>query len=755
MFFKTSFSISNVTVSSFTARNSVVNKVNRGSQMAESTFYSVPSSLLKAEQNGRRRRRKTVRSCTFCRQRKLKCDQQKPVCGSCKTRKLPECVYTDGFNFQLTSDELFEATPNVALIKRIQQLEDELKQLHNNDPEAVNKEEPLQENFKEIHGYTGGNKVLDFRFLTIGQDSYVCYGPTAIQTAITASGERFVVEYRKLWQRVEIECLHWESTHTTTLKQERSPSECPLDGTVIEAVIKDLPSSNVMFTHLKEFFESPLHEYYQFLDEEKVLFDFNSCFVHTSSIIGDADASETMSLARHDEKSLFIIGIVTELLCFTYFKKNVPVSIQDFRIWLTGLSVTELSYIEKAQYLLLQYLFKVYNSQGDVQSPHLANLVSNLCNTTINLGLHEDIFALYEGQEYLVGRLCTLQNLFYWTLFADLHMAFDMGRPLHITDEYFDDFKLSTNERGRIPLLRNYLYIGRKCMKEVFDPHKDPDLEHLIDELISFMEQHFRPIRYYTDRKLVQQVDLFEIMILSPVLMMIANFYNLRRILCTELTMIIKNGFIKFVLMSLSLSINTILRCYELDQEYYPDEIFSNEKDLTPFLHLSLLLGNSLLMRSMMELYGLFFFKVALFEKGLIVSTDQGMFDLSLDDFDVPGGDFLSFRGIFNKFRLIFDELFRPEYSTLHRILINSHYFTKIIALEKVNRTIFEKGLESRTQVEVDHNWSQVDFDQISDEIFQMMTDNFWANYNQKFSGLIQMDPSCFLTDFDQFSQSI
>lgn len=44
-----------------------------------------------------RRRKKPVKSCSFCRQRKLKCDQSKPVCSSCRARGLATCVYSSQF----------------------------------------------------------------------------------------------------------------------------------------------------------------------------------------------------------------------------------------------------------------------------------------------------------------------------------------------------------------------------------------------------------------------------------------------------------------------------------------------------------------------------------------------------------------------------------------------------------------------------------------------------------------------------------
>lgn len=42
----------------------------------------------------RKKRKSTIKSCTFCRKRKLKCDKAKPMCSTCKGRNFIECIYS-------------------------------------------------------------------------------------------------------------------------------------------------------------------------------------------------------------------------------------------------------------------------------------------------------------------------------------------------------------------------------------------------------------------------------------------------------------------------------------------------------------------------------------------------------------------------------------------------------------------------------------------------------------------------------------
>ncbi|CCH62001.1 hypothetical protein TBLA_0G00520 [Henningerozyma blattae CBS 6284] len=53
----------------------------------------------------KKKRRTIIKTCTFCRKRKLKCDKRKPRCSSCVTRNLPECVYIDGTGSGATSPD--------------------------------------------------------------------------------------------------------------------------------------------------------------------------------------------------------------------------------------------------------------------------------------------------------------------------------------------------------------------------------------------------------------------------------------------------------------------------------------------------------------------------------------------------------------------------------------------------------------------------------------------------------------------------
>ncbi|SCU87326.1 LAME_0D09648g1_1 [Lachancea meyersii CBS 8951] len=785
----------------------------------------------------KKRRRKTIKSCTFCRQRKLKCDQQKPMCGACAARKLPECVYTDGFNFQLTSDELFSKQPNVTLLRRIRELEEALDRATLEDDTVAETEgancssgnsgnsgdsgnsgksgnssysahsgnsaptshsgnsAPSAPSAPSGHsghssncgtlGDTGsssntsnwcpdghsdipasvlnpgevlGKKDLtDFYVLREKDGRHIYYGPTSIRAVITASGDRFVAEYVKVWRKVKSELDAWKNVHGGLITMDYSSLEYAGSGSLINSILPDLPPYETIESRLLEFFDDPLHTYYQFLDKDKVLRDFSRCFVPGYIAAKGNDNVPRRQVAMvltEDKKMFFIIGIVLMILSLLHYKKNIPTSFQRLSISLLGFTTAKSLYVERAQFLLLVYMVRVYNGLSGSGCSHLVSLSTLLCSTSMSLGLHKDIDQLYAHQSAEVGSLTSLKNLWYWTLFVDLNVSFDIGSPMAISSAHYDDSRLVTFDRGRIALLRNFLFVGRKCMHAIFDTVHRPPMMTLVSQLTDFIEGSFKPLKYYTDSSLISEVDLFDIMILSPTMAMITNFYDLTRVSEETITISIKNGFFKSMLIGTAISVNTILRCYALDEERLPSSHLQQSNILTPSLNLCVLLLGSLPTRMLTELYGLLFYKITLFEKGLIVSMDEGIVDgPSLDDLSVPDGLFLSFRGSFTKFCSIFDELWKPEHAKMTRMLWNSHYYVIMMALERVNRTVFQVGLDSRTRVEVTHNWPSVGNEEVPDDVVKMLADEVWNSYSNGFTDLIEMDAGDFITDFDMLTE--
>lgn len=181
------------------------------------------------------KRRKPIKSCAFCRKRKLRCDQQKPMCSTCKTRGRSGCLYTEKFTHKIETKELFGSTPNIELLKRIEDLEKRL-----DDKELTEKDVALSTSpFR--------NPYANFYYLQCkGSGRRIVYGPTSLRTHLSNDDNRFVNTYNQLWSKVKIERNRWKARHKWTMKPETQLLEGPpLEKTgsdILQQVCNVLPS---------------------------------------------------------------------------------------------------------------------------------------------------------------------------------------------------------------------------------------------------------------------------------------------------------------------------------------------------------------------------------------------------------------------------------------------------------------------------------------------------------------------------------
>lgn len=784
-----------------------------------------------------KRRRKAIKSCTFCRKRKLKCDHAKPMCKQCRDRKLPNCIYTDDFNYDITTDELFGNSPNVDLIQRVKELEARLESFSKMNEEYSCKRSaditpqsmstcqtnttPSTDNTTARSSisclYTGnpidavaagtaaanasaganaagtastdagivnGNGVVtcfmyndksspnplwDYRILSKMDGQSIIFGPTSWRTTVAAQGKRFLAEYMKLWEMIKPERERW-------MIQNSNPNFCsPVlpfclrssePTGLIESICKVLPSKQDIVKDIDFFFNSSLHDILGILDKEKTLKDLGDCFVFSeNSMVGFGKPVIDLVLPQNDG-NFYKIAVILMIICIVEYDGCIQQAINKFFLSLSAHnSSSRLNFVERLQFLLLRFFNKVYCSYDCSEAIQLSNLSSEICDCSLTLGLsHSDFW--YKDQECIVGPLATLRNMWLWSLYVDVVVSFEMGKPPFISDDHFDPAKTFDNttmdtetepntnpssnptdhetieksiQERRNNLLLQFLKITRKCMLEINGRSTSGNIQECIDSLINYVETMFLPIKFYTMKEKIQLVDLFDIVVLSPTLGMLLNFHNIQRMCFKETSHKVKNGLVKFGLLSLSLSVNILL--FICDKE----GIDSNEQ-----LHLVLFLINPLLLRVLSEMYALFFYRVSLFERGVVTLCDHGISEVSIDSLKSPETSYYSFNATILKFRRTIDQLFDSTRSDLQKKISKSYQLTTALALERVSRTLFDKGLESRTMTENSCGINDENF--ISEDLLNQMTDIFWNNYEQQSQDLWHMKPQDFYANLG-FSQ--
>lgn len=755
-----------------------------------------------------KRRRKAIKSCSFCRKRKLKCDQAKPMCKQCVDRKLPDCVYTDEFNYEITTDELFSNTPNVELVQRIKELEAQLSStascceeytggVAGVTPQSMSAATPststgsnTARNSISCPAATGVNNLVtqcamrsskptnnplwDYRILNKSEGQSIIFGPTSWRTTVAAQGTRFLAEYKKLWEMIKPERDRW-------MIQNSNPNYCtpPLGlllrthepQGLIEAVCKLLPSHADIEKDIDVFFSSTLHDMLRILDKDKVMRDFKECFIVSDGLLIGFGQPVIDLVAPQNDGNFFKVAVILMLVCIVEYKGCIPQTLNKFFISLTSLNTaSKLNFIERSQFSLLRFFNKIYCSYDCCEATQLANLAAEVSECSLNLGL-SNVDWWYKGQETLVGPLETLRYMWYWTLYTDVVVSFEMGKPLFISDDHFDpsitfDIKPPMAQAAdsvtldkdtaaklddpsaiekdvqtrRLSILLEFLKISRKCLTEVNGRTTSGNIQESIDALTQFVDSMFLPIKFYTMKEKIELVDLFDVVVLSPCLGMLLNFHNIQRMCLKMKTSKVKNGLVKFGLLSLSLSVNTILLMCEKDR------VSEKEGKDAAHLNLALFLINPLLIRVLSEMYALFFYRISLFEKGVIIAGDKGISDIGLHDTKVPEDQYYSFNATIRAFRKTIDQFFDPSRVDLQKKIGKSYQLTTALALERVSRTLFDKGLESRTMTENSCNLHDDGY--ISEDVLNQMTDIFWNNYEQQSHDLWQMKPQDFYTDF-------
>lgn len=743
-----------------------------------------------------RRRRKAVKSCTFCRKRKLKCDHGKPMCKQCLDRKLPNCIYIDDFNFPLTTDELFSDSPNVELIQKIKELEVKVgsleseklqpqSQSQSKSSQGISPPSSISTGSNSMHQMTsicgGGvslrplspdnpnNPLWDYRILYSCKGQNIIYGPTSWRTMVAAQGERFQAEYRKLWDMIRPERELWVVQNPLSLLN-TDVSQAILrtneDDTLLNAVCKYLPSYREMEEAINEFFDGYVHDFLQILDKDKVIFDFKECVVPDERTFDGFNRRIAQLRAPNDDGNYYKVAVILIIIYTAKNNGNVPPVVDKFFLSLSAINTaSKLNFVERAQFLLLVYFCKIYCPSECSETPQVANLITELCECALTLGLPNAEW-WYKDKQASVGPIYTLKNMWYWTVFADISVSFDMGKPLFLTDDCFDpEATFSPSEKSsdkfsldpecistvesdnpleevlnggtlrgrRLALLLEYLKIGRHCISEVNSRNASGNVDQVADELEVFLGQKFLPIKFYSSRLMLEQVDMFDIILLAPIFAILLNFHNTSRIALKNNSTYNKNRIIKFGLLGLSVCVNTILCLFERDSPGPKDDLV-----------LALLLVNPLFMRVLTEMYALFFFRLSFFEKGIIIAADQGFHDLTLTNLDVPLEDYYSFDSSTVLFREIIDQLFDPSRSELQKAISKSYQLTTSLALERVSRTVFDKGLTSRTITENSCDPAE----SISQEVLDTMTESFWETYEQQSQALWSMKPQDFYTDF-------
>lgn len=700
-----------------------------------------------------KRRRKQVKSCLFCRKRKLRCNKLKPMCQQCQDRKLPTCVYMDEYSHvEVSLDDVYDKYPNVELLQRINELENKIRVLKENQtitPPYVNN---LPEKTR--------NPLATFKSGHWKQGQLFVFGPTSWRSILTADGTKFQLEFINLWNklkpRYDPQTLQSQDLFRAPLNTNVTFNQDGMitETSMIQLVCRDLPKFSKVKWGLEQFFNGPFHELLHILDKEKTWRDFYElCHV-------DQNTDRITDIIVPEDGNVFRFGIILSITILSLYPDptwgKVPESFIRYCILLNGTLCLDSNYTERAQYMLLICFYKIHNGEySRWDGTQTIDIISHISAVCINMGFN-NINKWYRNKESTCGDLKYLGNVMIWTLFIDIIVSFDVGKPLSISDQAFCfvEFEKSLNSWDSVPLsprhklFLEFIKIGRQCINnlnsEFIMTQGNDDIDTYILQLQEFLNKNFPQLDNYTQMGTIFSVDPFEIVVLAPTLGMLFNFHNIKRAFYKDISISTKNGMAKYGLLATSLCVNTLLSMFEADKIAYP-ELVKNATYLTPYLNLSLTLVSPVFSRVISELYSVFMARLTLQEKGYVVLTVKSNhgdeMKISLNDSQVARNNYYCFLCVIKQFSDILDQLFNPEWKDLQNVMSTSYSLHSLMMLERVARQLLNQGLSSREQMESHWKDQGVDLNQIPKDLLTTFTNEVWDDYASNPKNMWTMGP--------------
>ncbi|XP_022462165.1 uncharacterized protein KNAG_0A02300, partial [Huiozyma naganishii CBS 8797] len=672
-----------------------------------------------------RKKRKHIRTCTFCRQRKVRCDQGRPLCSSCKARGFSECIYLEDADITNEDYELsLSIIPRINISQQISSLQKELETLNRklcNETtieEFMSEASPNDRTTTDVEKPT--NPLYDFVHLQVKESGRrIMYGPTSVRSYIVMDKWGFGAKAYQLLSKVKLERRKWKLKNkpVTTLR-ELGTIEDEYDVTfknLISEVCHDLPTIEKCHEILQTFFNTDNDELYhmnRILDPNKVIKDFFASFV-PRTFIGKMDGPEKrFDLVPGPKKNYYKLGVILMIICIVHYEATIPNSVHHLLVRLTGMATAKVFHVERVQFLVMRCEYiKLHCPNGD--DTHLLNLISLAASNAVVLGLNRDIHQLYKDQESVVGTLDSLENLWYAILLADAECSFQMGKPLYVPKTFIN---VCSYEEERIDVTRDkyrayksrlqrFLKLIRPMLLNITEMNGRPNLKIYTTTLLSFLEKELMPVAYFTSDTMINTLYMRDIRLFIFILQMCLCFVSLRFAVFGERSKELKQLCIQISLVLFKCDNVLLHRCFALDKKWHKKyfENISAQKGIPPYMSLHCYITMGLAIRVTSVFCPMLYHKFTRFDGGLLFQDGDVATDWDYTYIVKPPGSkeqgnytLLAYQVYCQLLSLVSD----PEDPELKAVLKKSQFLHIVLALEKVYRTVIKKALEFRQMSE-------------------------------------------------------
>lgn len=543
-----------------------------------------------------KRRRRQFKSCLFCRQRKLKCDHNKPICQQCEKRGFKKCLYTESFNYDITADELFEKYPNVQLVEQVTKLQTKFE-----------KENPTVDRDTTKLKFCG-KQYLD-------REQMQLYGYSAVK-CMTKFEQNFL-QKTYFDKRDLILEIYNERKHSSV--NDLKNGQYPLDGInptsdgILTNVCKDLPSYEQIELCLTDYFNSSLHDLLDVVDKTKIFDVFNDCFIVSPE--SERKLLRNISdIIIPSDYNIFQIAIIIFIIAISPHTKHVSLSIRCFLSKITEFPIPmHNKYFEYCQFIILRCTCVSYDNTLNVfDKIYRKQLVEKLCQSCIDLGL-TDVDMFYSSGIYSESELICIKKIFYWALLLDVHNALEFGTSIQIPDECMDvnvvfDVNVAicgkvVNKRRNI-IMKEFLKIMRSVLNQ-FNQKRGMPQCHISNQtgaIKNFIDTKLLPMKFYTDFDGPVMTDPLDLIVLGMLTEMLVTLNHAKKVYYHEFSSEIDKEIIKYSSLQILLNVRAIIAGHKVDKFAYPD-LFRNIENETPHLHMSLRITQTSLENAVCHFY--------------------------------------------------------------------------------------------------------------------------------------------------------
>lgn len=621
----------------------------------------------------KKRRRKVMKSCHFCRKRKLKCDHGKPKCQQCSSRGI-ECIYSNGFNFDVTMEDLLG---NIPIRSKIP--------LDTSNKDSNNHKKEYRE-----------DNLLKFQFFDSNKGQYQIYGPTSWKAIIDVHKNTLETEYMNLWNFQKNKYNERKPETHLSDKEVKYWIHFEDAHSVIEIICNTLPTYEKTRDTIDKFFSSTLHDIYRIVDHQQILDAFNESFLISGTDPSYEGLLNDVFTNIHipSDGNLYPIGIILLIITYTTPNFTPDKSLTSFLEQLAFSPSFSVYYIERPQFLLLMYLFKASQLDAPIwEIDRNNNLIMSICQSCKLLGM-DRIDKWKNMNNYSNGMVHALKNTVYWTIFFDVNVSFEQGQTLCLSDELFDYtelYKLDTNapETCDHSKSKENMTAFLKLVRPIVDDLNSTKfknrayLDDYIKVLTVFLDSGSLSINSPTELIESLPAHIYDLpMILLGGTILLA-LYHMKNKYFGENSIDVNNGVIKYSIMMLNFSCQMVQRAHKMDS-FKGTHCHITDESISSHLYLSISITAPVIKRVILEFHDYFLQNIS--------SSSHLYDDISFTNSDIPLHNFYldkthayPLTPALQQFESITKSLWDHADGKLNERLGNSTAFTTIYALQTLS----------------------------------------------------------------------